>query len=219
MNIETLFENGAHYGYSKTRRHPSTAPFIFTTKNRIDIVDLEETIKMLSQAESFLKTATGAGKKVLFVGVKPESRKIITEVGEMLSMPYVNNRWVGGTLTNFGEIKRRIARLVDLREQTATGGLEKFTKKERLLISREIEKMDKNFSGLVSMDKVPDIMVVVDPKREHIAVTEAQKMGIPVVALANTDCNILDINYPIVANDGSVKSIKTIIEVLGAACK
>jgi small subunit ribosomal protein S2 len=132
-------------------------------------------------------------------------------------MPYVSERWVGGTLTNFPEIKKRITKLLDLRDQKEKGGLDKYTKKEKLLIDREMEDMTKNFQGLTGITKTPDVMFVVDPKKEHIAVTEARKMNMPIIALLNTDCNLKNIDYPIVANDASVPSITFFVSKLKEA--
>lgn len=211
MNDQTqltdgLFKAGAHYGYSKSRRHASVAKCIFGTKNKADIIDLAKTAEQIAKVQEFLK-ARPEGAVVLFVGTKPEARALIKDTAEALGMPYVTNRWIGGALTNYSEVKRRIAKLVDLREKKIKGELDMYTKKERLMIDREVADMEGNFSGIVSLKKTPDIMVVIDPKKEHIAVAEAMKMGVPVLALANTDCDIRPINYPVVANDASTSSI------------
>lgn len=215
--IEALFKAGAHYGYSKTRRHPSTAKFVYTTKNKVDIIDIEQTALQLEAASDFVKELSSKGKTVLFVGVKPEAKEAVKAGAEKVGQPYIVERWVGGVLTNWPEIKKRIARLTDLKAKKEAGELDKYTKKERLLIDEEIAKMHKLFSGLVEMKGKPDAVFVIDPKREHIAVTEAHKLGIPVIALANTDTNIKGIQYPIVANDGSVSSISYIVDTIVAA--
>ncbi len=215
--IEALFKAGAHYGYSKTRRHPSTAKFVYTTKNKVDIIDIEQTALQLEAASDFVKELSSKGKTVLFVGVKPEAKEAAKAGAEKVGQPYIVERWVGGVLTNWPEIKKRIARLTDLKAKKEAGELDKYTKKERLLIDEEIAKMHKLFSGLVEMKGKPDAVFVIDPKREHIAVTEAHKLGIPVIALANTDTNIKGIQYPIVANDGSVSSISYIVDTIVAA--
>lgn len=215
--IEALFKAGAHYGYSKTRRHPSTAKFVYTTKNKVDIIDIEQTALQLEAASDFVKELSSKGKTVLFVGVKPEAKEAAKAGAEKVGQPYIVERWVGGVLTNWPEIKKRIARLTDLKAKKEAGELDKYTKKERLLIDEEIAKMHKLFSGLVEMKGKPDAVFVIDPKREHIAVTEAHKLGVPVIALANTDTNIKGIQYPIVANDGSVSSISYIVDTIVAA--
>lgn len=205
--IDAMFKAGAHFGYQKSKRDASTAPFIFGTKNKIEIIDLEKTNEQLEKAKEFILGIAKTGKQMLFVGGKNEARNAV-KIGSMsVDMPYVDGRWIGGAITNFTEIKKRIAKFEDLLRQKEKGELTKYTKKERLLIDREIDNLDKMFSGIVSMRELPKAIFVVDPKKEFIAVSEAQKAGIPVVALANTDCNIKEIDFPIVANDASVSSI------------
>ena len=205
--IEEMFRAGAHYGYSKSRRHPSTATYIFNTKNGVDIINIEKTYELFAKAIETVQNIAQSGKTILFVGTKSEARQQMTEAALALNMPYVSERWVGGTLTNFPEIKKRIVKLLDLRDQKEKGGLEKYTKKERLMIDREMDDMTKNFRGVTGITKTPDYMFVIDPKKEHIAVTEARKMKIPIIAVLNTDCNLKEIDYPIIANDASVSSI------------
>lgn len=205
--VEEMFQAGVHYGYSKSRRHPSVSSYVFTTKNGVDIIDIEKTEKLLETALEAVTRLAASGKTILFVGTKPEARQQIVEVALSLNMPYVSERWVGGALTNFPEIKKRIVKLLDLRDQKEKGELDKYTKKERLLIDREMDDMTKNFQGLTGIKKTPDAMFVIDPKKELIAVTEAQKMNLPVIAVLNTDCNLKQVQYPIVANDASVLSI------------
>lgn len=205
--VEEMFQAGAHYGYSKSRRHPSVLPFIFTTKNGVDIINIEKTETLLENATTFVSGLAASGKTILFIGTKPEARQQVVETALSLNMPYVSERWVGGILTNFPEIKKRIAKLLDLRTQKERGDLDKYTKKEKLLIAKEMEDMTKNFQGLTSISKTPDAVFVIDPKKELIAVTEAKKMGLPVIAVLNTDCNLRDVDFPIVANDASVSSV------------
>jgi small subunit ribosomal protein S2 len=205
--VEEMFQAGAHYGYSKSRRHPSVLPFIFTTKNGVDIINIEKTEILLENASNFISGLAASGKTILFIGTKPEARQQVVEIALSLNMPYVSERWVGGILTNFPEIKKRITKLLDLRSQKEKGDLDKYTKKEKLLIAKEMEDMTKNFQGLTSITKTPDAVFVIDPKKELIAVTEAKKMGLPVIAVLNTDCNLKDVDYPIVANDASVSSV------------
>jgi small subunit ribosomal protein S2 len=205
--IEEMFRSGVHYGYSKSRRHPSVSQYIFATKNGVDIINIEKTEELFNKAIEKVSALAASGKSILFVGTKPEARQQIVEVALSLNMPYVSERWVGGALTNFPEIKKRIIRLLDLRDQKEKGGLEKYTKKERLLIDKEMEDMTRNFQGLTGITKIPDAVFVVDPKKEHIAVTEAGKMNLPIISLMNTDCNLKKAEYPIIANDASISSI------------
>jgi small subunit ribosomal protein S2 len=205
--VEEMFQAGVHYGYSKSRRHPSTLQYIFTTKNGVDIINIEKTEELFQKALETVTKLAASGKTILFVGTKPEARQQIVEVALSLNMPYVSERWVGGALTNFPEIKKRITKLLALRDQKEKGELEKYTKKERLLIDKEMEDMTKNFQGLTGITRTPDVMFVIDPKKELIAVTEAKKMNLPVIAVLNTDCNLKLVDFPIVANDASVSSI------------
>ncbi len=204
---EEMFRSGVHYGYNKSRRHPSTTPYIFTTKNGVDIINIEKTAELLENALEQVSQYGATGKTILFVGTKAEAKQQIIETALSLNMPYVGERWVGGSLTNYSEIKKRISKLLDLREEKEKGGFDKYTKKERLLINREMDDMTKNFQGFTSMSKTPDAMFVIDPKKEHIAVNEAKQMNIPIIALLNSDCNTKTVEFPIVGNDSSVSSI------------
>ena len=215
--IDEMFKAGAHFGYSKTRRHASVAPYIFGVKNRVEIIDLEKTDESLEKALVFMANLAREGKQVLFVGGKNEARAALKIAAESIGMPFVDGRWIGGTLTNFPEIKKRLLKLEDLVKQKEKGELSKYTKKERLMIDREIANLERFFSGISSMKDLPKAMVVVDAKKEIIAVTEAQKMNVPVIALCGTDCDITNINYPIVANDASVASITFFVNEIAKA--
>ena len=215
--IDEMFKVGAHFGYSKTRRHASTAPYIFGIKNKVEIVDLEKTDDLLTKALTVIATLAHEGKQVLFVGGKNEARLALKIAAESVGQPFVDGRWIGGTLTNFPEIKKRLMKLDDLTKQKERGELTKYTKKERLMIDREIANLERFFSGISAMKDLPKAMVVVDPKKEIIAVTEAQRMNIPVIALAGTDCDVTLINYPIVANDASVSSITFFVNEIAKA--
>lgn len=215
--IDEMFKVGAHFGYSKTRRHPSAAPYIFGVKNRVEIIDLEKTAELLEKALVFITTLAKEGKQVLFVGGKNEARSALKMAAESIGMPYVDGRWIGGTLTNFSEIKKRLLKLEDLTKQKEKGELSKYTKKERLVIGHEIDNLDRFFSGILPMKDMPKALVVLDSKKEIIAVTEAQKMNIPVIALCGTDSDLKGINYPIVANDASVSSIAYFVNEIAKA--
>ena len=219
VSVEDMFNVGAHYGYGKTRRHPSMSPYIYTTKNKTDIIDLEKTEVMLEKATEFIKELGAKNKMVLFVGTKPEAKETIKNVAEALGMPYVNERWIGGTLSNFSEIKKRIAELENYRKENKEGGLEKYTKKERMVMAKKMEKLARYYSGLVGVKKMPDALYIIDAKAEHIAATEARKSDVPVVAILNSDSNIKYIDYPIVANDTGIPSIKLFTESISKAYK
>jgi len=218
--MEKMFDVGAHYAYSRSRRHPSMKRFIYGIKNNVEIINLEKTEKLLSEALNFVSSLAKEGKTLLFVGSKNEARDVIKKEAERLSIPYVVTRWIGGTLTNFNEIKKRIQRLQELTEQKEKGELSKYTKKERLMIDREIERLEKNFRGLTSLlEMLPRALFVIDPKKEIIAVTEAKKIGIPVIALVNSDCDFNIVDYPITANDSSFASIRFFTEQIADAYK
>ena len=217
--VEKMFKAGAHYGYSKTRRHPSVSKYIYATKNKEDIIDLEKTSVMLDSALEFVKELGAKGKVVLFVGTKPEAKVATKEVALALGMPYVTERWIGGTLSNFTEIKKRIIELENYHKDSAQGGLDKYTKKERVVMAKKMEKLERYYSGLIGLKKSPDALFVVDAKSEHIAATEARKSGIPVIALMNSDSNIKGIDHAIVANDSGIPSIKFFTAEVGNAYK
>ncbi len=217
--VEQMFTAGAHYGYSKTRRHPSVAPYIYTTKNRTDIIDLEKTSLMLTKAEEFVNTLGAKNKVILFVGTKPEAKEAIEKVAAAINMPFVTARWIGGTLSNFTEIKKRITELENYRKDSKDGGLDKYTKKERVVMAKKMEKLSKYYSGLIDLKKTPDAMFIIDAKAEHIAATEAMKSDVPVIALSNSDSNIKKIDFPIIGNDASIPSIKFFTDAIAAAYK
>ncbi len=207
-NIEELFKNGAHFGFSKSRRHPSANSYIFGSKNRSDIFDLEKTQEFLDKALEFVKGMAEKKEVILFVGGKNEAQKIIRETAEAIDLPYVASRWIGGTLTNYSEIKKRVETMLSLLSQKEKGELAKYTKKERLLIDRDIEKLQKMFGGISKMTALPKALFIVDPRYDNIALKEAQLMKIPVVALCGTDNNFKEIDYVIPGNDSNQKSIR-----------
>ena len=217
--ITEMFAAGAHFGYSRSRRHPSVRPFIFGTKNGIEIMDLEKTSIELEKAKEFVKTLAKGGKQILFVGTKSESKKGVEDGAVSIDMPFVVERWVGGVLTNFPEIKKRVALLEDLRSKKEKGELAMYTKKERSLIDKDIERLERNFAGIVSMKDIPAVMFVVDPRKESIAIKEAQYLGIPIVALASSDCNLKEIDFAIPGNDSSVSSVNFFVAQIVAAFK
>lgn len=210
--IEALFKAGAHFGFIKSRRHPTVTPFIFGVKNRVEIFNLEKTEVALSEALEFIKKLGAEKKTILFVGGKSEAKKAIRKAGESLNLPYVAGRWVGGAISNFVEIRKRIEKLLDLTSKREKGELGKYTKKERLLIDREITRLETLFSGLISLTKAPDAMFIIDPKKEHNAFAEARARNIPVIALCGSDCDISAVDFPIVGNDATLSSVTYIVD-------
>ncbi len=217
--IDALFSAGAHFGFVKSRRHPSVKPFILGAKNNVEIFDLEKTSKELGKILAFVKDKGKEGALGLWVGGKSEAREAVERSGKELEMPYVAGRWIGGTLSNFPEIKKRIAKLEELTRQRESGELGKYTKKERLLIDRDIAKLTIYFGGLHQLKTLPKFLVVIDPKKEHLAVEEARKMRIPTVALASSDSNLYKLDYAIPANDSSRQSISFILKEIVNAYK
>ncbi len=215
--IDNMFKAGAHFGFSKTRRHPTVAPYIFGVKNKVEIFDLEKTEVLLEKAKAFVSSLAKEGKTILFVGGKSEARNAIKSGALSLNMPYVDGRWIGGTLTNFMQIRKRVEKLERLTSEKEKGELAKYTKKERLLIDREIANLERFFSGIVSMKDLPKAVFIIDPKKEKSAVKEAQDMGIPVIALAGSDCNIKGLDFPIVGNDSSQTSVQFFVQEISKA--
>ncbi|MEK7471247.1 MAG: 30S ribosomal protein S2 [Patescibacteria group bacterium] len=217
--IEKMFKAGAHYGYSKTRRHPSVSKYIYTTKNKGDIINLEKTSALLNNAVEFIKNLGAKNKVVLFVGTKPEAKVVIKDVAEILNMPYVTERWIGGTLSNFTEIKKRIIELENYQKDSIEGGLDKYTKKERVVMAKKMEKLARYYTGLLGLKKAPDALFIIDARSEHIANTEARKSGVKIISLVNSDSNIKGIDYPIIANDSGIPSIKFFTNAIANAYK
>ncbi len=216
--IERLFAAGAHFGFTKSRRHPTVEPYLFGTKQGTDIIDLEKTEVLLKNAGDVLREAGKAGKSVLFVCTKEEIAPLVKSAAEKVGMPYVVNRWIGGMLTNFPEVRKRLQRLADLTAQGISGELErKYTKKERVVIGRELEKLVYNFDGIKTLDRLPSILVIVDPRHNAIAVEEAQAMHIPVVGITSSDVNLRNINHPVVMNDSLQASVTVVLEELTSA--
>jgi small subunit ribosomal protein S2 len=215
--IEKLFSVGAHFGYAPSRRHPSVASFMFGVKGGTELFDLEKTAQYLEDATAFIASLAADRKVVLFVGGKAEARGALKRAAERIGQPYSAGRWIGGSLTNFSEIKRRLNRLAELTSMREKGELAKFTKLERLLIDREITDLENMFGGLRGMTKIPDAVVIVDTRQEYIAAAEAKKLGVPIVALLNSDCDSRGVQYPIPANDASQESITFVLDELAKA--
>lgn len=217
--IQKMFTAGAHFAFSRSRRHPTAAPFIFGLKNRVEIFDLEKTEVYLQNAMNFVRKLGAEGQQILFVGGKAEARDAIKQSALSIDMPCVPGRWIGGTLSNFKEIRSRVEKFLDLSAKREKDELSKYTKKERLLIDRDIEKLDRLFSGLIPMKELPKALFVIDSKHEKIAVAEANKTGIPVIALMGSDCDLKDAKYPIPGNDASIGSISFFVDKIVWAYK
>ncbi len=215
--IDKLFSIGAHFGYAPSRRHPSTAAFIFGTKGGTELFDLEQTADCLSKALEFVAQLAAARKTILFVSGKAEGRESLKRAAERINMPFVASRWIGGSLTNFSEIKKRLNRLQEIVDMNQTGEIAKFTKRERLMIEREATDLETMFGGLRGMQKMPDAIFVIDPKQEAGVVAEAAQLGIPIIALLNSDCDRRKVLYPIPGNDAASQVITYVVDEVAKA--
>ena len=216
--IERLFTAGAHFGFTKSRRHPTVTPYIYGNKQGTDIIDLEQTAALLEDAKNMLKEAGEQGKTVMYVGTKNEVSKIVAQFALKADMPVVVNRWIGGMLTNYSEIRKRIERYKTLTAERESGELErKYVKKERVVIGREVAKLELNFGGIVKTDRNPHMLIVVDPRHDCIAVQEAHDMKIPVIALMSSDCDISKVTKPVVINDALEASVTLALAELTSA--
>jgi len=215
--IDKLFSIGAHFGYAPSRRHPSTAAFIFGQKGGTELFDLELTAECLQKALAYVAELAAARKTILFVSGKAEGRDALRRAAERINMPFVASRWIGGSLTNFSEIKKRLNRLSEIVDMNATGEAAKYTKRERLMMDREATDLETMFGGLRGMQKMPDALFVIDPKQESGVVAEASQMGIPVIALLNSDCDRRKVTYPIPGNDASQQVITYVVDEVAKA--
>lgn len=217
ISMKSLLESGVHFGHQTRRWNPKMKEYIFTDRNGIYIVDLEKTVKMVDNAYDFLRDLSLKGGTVLFVGTKKQAKDAIQEEAERCNQFYINNRWLGGTLTNFKTISSRIRRMKELEEMSVNGTFDALPKKEVAKLNLELEKLLANLGGIRDMQKLPDALFVVDVKKEHLAVNEAQKLGIPVVAIVDTNCDPDPIDYVIPGNDDAIRSIKLITNTMANA--
>ena len=215
--MKQLLEAGVHFGHQTRRWDPKMAEYIFQARNGIHIIDLQKTSKKLDEAYKFVKEQVEDGKTVLFVGTKKQAQDCVKEAAIKSGMYYINQRWLGGMLTNFGTIQKRIQRLKDLETMQEDGTFEVLPKKEVIVLKKEMEKLEKNLGGIKEMKEIPGVIFVVDPKKERIAILEAKKLNIPVVGLVDTNCNPEDVDYPIPGNDDAIRAVKLIADVMGNA--
>ena len=215
--MKQLLEAGVHFGHQTRRWDPKMAEYIYQARNGIHIIDLQKTSKKLDEAYKFVKEQAEEGKTVLFVGTKKQAQECIKEAAQRCSMYYVDQRWLGGMLTNFQTIQSRIQRLRDLEAMEENGTFELLPKKEVAGLRNEMEKLEKNLGGIKEMHGMPGVMFVVDPKKERIAILEARKLGIPVVGLVDTNCNPEDVDYAIPGNDDAIRAVKLIADVMANA--
>ena len=210
VSMKQLLEAGVHFGHQTRRWNPKMAPYIFTERNGIYIIDLQKTVKKLEEAYNFVRELSTEGKSVLFVGTKKQAQDSVKEEALRAGAYYVNARWLGGMLTNFTTIRRRIERLKQLRTMESDGTFELLPKKEVIKLNLEIEKLEKFLGGIKNMNEIPGALFIVDPRKERIAVAEAKKLGIPIVAIVDTNCDPDEIDYVIPGNDDAIRAVKLI---------
>jgi len=214
LNIAEMLKAGVHFGHKSSRWNPKMKEYVFGVKNNIHIIDLEKTIGFFQKALEFMNTTVENGGKILFIGTKPQARQLIEEVSNILDMPYVKNRWLGGTFTNFNEIKRRIKYLNDQEHLLESEELKKYTKYEQSRIRKEIVRMNEKMGGIKKMEKLPQAVFVIDIKENALAVKEAQSAGIPTIALTDTNTDPTLVDYPIPANDDALSALKYILGIV-----
>ena len=217
VSMKQLLEAGVHFGHQTRRWNPKMAPYIFTERNGIYIIDLQKTVRKIDDAYSFVRDIAANGDTILFVGTKKQAGDSIREEAERAGAHYVNARWLGGMLTNFDTIRTRIDRLKQLREMRDDGTFDLLTKKEASKLSLEIEKLEKNLGGIETMEKLPGALFIVDPRKERIAVAEANKLGIPIVAIVDTNCDPDEIDHVIPGNDDAIRAVKLISQLMADA--
>lgn len=210
--IKEMLRAGVHFGHSKSRKNPRMTPYISTIRNNMYIIDLESSAKKLEEALEFIKETVKQGGVILFIGIQPQIKQITKEAAEECGMPYVVERWIGGVLTNFKVIRKRVEQLIDLEKKKAAGELGKYTKKEQMLFDEEIEKLNKKFGGIKKLIKIPDVLFTLSIKQSLAAVKEAQRKKISVVGLADTDSNPTLVDYPIPSNDEAIAALKFMLE-------
>ena len=215
--MKQLLEAGVHFGHQTRRWDPKMAEYIFQARNGIHIIDLQKTSKKLDEAYKFVKEQAEEGKTVLFVGTKKQAQEAVEQDAQRCGMFYMNNRWLGGTLTNFKTIRSRIERLNKLNQMEKVGEFELLPKKEVIKLRAEREKLEKVLGGIKDMNDLPGVMFVVDPKKEHIAVKEARSLNIPIVGIVDTNCDPDDVDYVIPANDDAIRSVKLIVSAMADA--
>ena len=208
ISMKQLLEAGVHFGHQTRRWNPKMAKYIFTERNGIYIIDLQKTVKKVDEAYAFLRSVAEEGKSVLFVGTKKQAQEAIKEEATRAGQFYVNERWLGGMMTNFRTIQKRIARLKELEAMEADGTFEVLTKKEVQGLRHEMEKLEQYLGGIKEMNKLPDALFIVDPRKERIAVAEARKLNIPIVAIVDTNCDPDEIDYVIPGNDDAIRAVK-----------
>lgn len=217
VSLAQMMESGVHFGHQTRRWNPKMSPYIYTSRNGVHIIDLVQTAQLMEDAYSYMRTQAEQGKKFLFVGTKRQAAGIIAQEASRSGAHYINQRWLGGMLTNWATIKTRVDRLKDLERREESGALDLLPKKEASMLRRELSKLQKYLGGIKTMRKIPDVVIIVDQRREYNAVQECEKLGLPIVSLLDTNCDPDVVDIPIPANDDAIRSIKLIVGKLSDA--
>lgn len=217
ISMKQLLEAGVHFGHQTRRWNPKMERYIFTERNGIYIIDLQKTVKKVDEAYNFVKEVSASGKSILFVGTKKQAQDSVKEEAERSGVYFINQRWLGGTLTNFSTIRKRIDRLTELENMETDGTFDVLPKKEVIILKKEKERLEKFLGGIKGMEELPGALFIVDPRKERIAVAEAKKLGIPIVAIVDTNCDPDEIDYVIPGNDDAIRAVKLLTERIADA--
>jgi len=207
-----MFEAGVHFGHKKSNWNPKMKQYIYGLRNNVYILDLEKTVKKLEQALSFIKEIKRKDGKILFVGTRPQCQELVKNAAQAVKMPYIVSRWIGGLLTNFTVIRKRVDYLISLEKKKDSGELKKYTKKEQVDFNKEIEKLKKKFEGIKSLEKLPDVIIILSIKEQATAIREAKRKNIPIVSLVDTNCDPSLVDYPIPSNDDAISALKFMVD-------
>ncbi|MFN2581139.1 MAG: 30S ribosomal protein S2 [Candidatus Dormibacteria bacterium] len=217
VTLRQLLESGVHFGHQTSRWNPKMRPYIFTARNGVHIIDLEKTQQQLDAASDYVRDLVAGGQKILFVGTKKQAQDVIEEVCQRTNQHYVTHRWMGGMLTNFSVIQKRLKRLAELRQMNERGDFERMSSKEANDMRDDLDRLERNFAGMAEMKRLPGALFVIDCKKEHIAVNEANKLGLPIVAITDTNCDPDEVQVVVPGNDDAIRSCRLIVSVIGEA--
>lgn len=219
ITMKQLLEAGVHFGHQSRRWNPKMKPYIYTERNGIYIIDLKKTLRLLRDAMKFIEDRAGEGAEVLIVGTKKQAKDIVKDAAEESGMHYINNRWLGGLMTNFKTVRKSVLRLIELETMFETGTINQYVKKEQAVMAKEMAFLKKNLEGIKKMEKLPQVLFIIDPVKEHLAIKEARTLGIPIVGVVDTNCNPEDVDWVIPANDDAIRSIRLMCDAVVEAVR
>ncbi|MDX1972518.1 MAG: 30S ribosomal protein S2 [Candidatus Sumerlaeia bacterium] len=219
ITMKQLLEAGVHFGHQSRRWNPKMKPYIYTERNGIYIIDLKKTLRLLRDAMKFVEDSAANGANVLIVGTKKQAKDIVKDAAEECGVNYINNRWLGGLMTNFNTVRKSVLRLIELEQMFENGTINQYVKKEQAMMAKEMAFLKKNLEGIKTMERLPDILFIIDPVKEHLAVKEARTLGIPIVGVVDTNCNPDDADWVIPANDDAIRSIRLMCDAVVEAVR